>query len=121
MSEQPLRYFKGEATHGRLRLGDNYRYTRDQVDRHGIPKIRDVIVHSREELESALWETVAIPWPVMRLWIAETLEDEATSKRRSPPTLLRRGCGPFRFFRVSWDGACPSSASVLGFIRAAPC
>jgi len=38
VSEQPLRYFKAEATDGRLTLRDAYRYTRDQVDRHGIPK-----------------------------------------------------------------------------------
>ena len=83
MSEQPLRYFKAEATDGRLTLADDYRYTRDQVARHGILKIRDVIVHTPNELESALWETVARPWPVMRLWIAETLEDEA--RRRCQP------------------------------------
>jgi hypothetical protein len=74
VSEQPLRYLKADATDGRLILGNDYRYTRDQVDRYGIPKIRDLIVHTIDELEHALWETVAIPWPVMRLWIAETLE-----------------------------------------------
>ena len=62
-------------------LRDDYRYTRDQVDRHGIPRIRDVIVHTREELESALWETVAIPWPVIHLWIVEELEEEARPRR----------------------------------------
>lgn len=40
-----------------------------------------MIVHTREELESALWETVAIPWPVMHLWIVEELEEEARPRR----------------------------------------
>lgn len=82
MSEQPLRYFKGQAIDGRLSFRTDVRYTRDQVDRFGVPKIRDHIVHTKDELEHALWETVAIPHPVMRLWIAENLQDEARRRRQ---------------------------------------